>query len=86
MLSAVVVGSALLADRSSPLVISSLRLVTLWDLLSAGAPASFPRARVPRHAPLANRRFVLERLPYEPGERVFAKVMQRCTLPGHERC
>ncbi|MCB1802744.1 MAG: cyclic nucleotide-binding domain-containing protein, partial [Gammaproteobacteria bacterium] len=78
MLSAVVVGSALLADMIiTPLLISSLRLVTLWDLLS-------PRARqqiIPK-SPLFRgmrrwqiRRFVLSSTltDYQPGERVFAK-------------
>lgn len=77
LLSAVVVGSALLADLIiTPLVISSLRLVTLWDLLSTRARQQLmPQSPLFRGMrPWQIRKFVLSStlLEYQPGEKIFA--------------
>lgn len=76
LLSALVISSALLADLIiTPLTISSLRLVSLWDLLS-----SHVRQQVILRSPLFRgmrpwqiRRFVLSSmlLEFEPGEYVY---------------
>lgn len=76
LLSALVIGSALLADFViTPLIISSLRLVTLWDLLSSRL-----RQQVIPQSPLFRgmrawqiRKFVLSSnlLEFKPGDAVY---------------
>jgi CRP-like cAMP-binding protein len=76
MLSALVIASALLADFViTPLAISSLRLVNLWDLLSA----QFRQQVIPHSVlfrdmrPWQIRRFILSStlIDYRPGDTVF---------------
>ena len=76
ILSALVIATALLADFViTPLAISSLRLVTLWDLLSAHLQQQI----IPKSAlfqgmrPWQVRRFVLSSavLDFQPGDYVF---------------
>ena len=78
ILSALVIGTALVADFViTPLVISALRLVTLWDLLSAKVRQQV----IPQSAlfqgmrPWQIRRFVLSSalLEFGPGEYVFRR-------------
>lgn len=78
ILSALVIGTALVADFViTPLVISALRLVTLWDLLSAKVRQQV----IPKSAlfkgmrPWQIRRFVLSSalLEFGPGEYVFRR-------------
>ena len=76
ILSALVIATALLADFViTPLAISSLRLVTLWDLLSAHLQQQIiPKSPLFRGMrPWQIRRFVLSSavLEFRPGEYVF---------------
>jgi hypothetical protein len=76
LLSALVIASALIADFViTPLIISSLRLVTLWDLLSSRVRQQLiPRSPLFRDMrPWQIRRFVLSStlLEYKPGEYVY---------------
>jgi CRP-like cAMP-binding protein len=78
ILSALVIGTALLADFViTPLVISSLRLVTLWDLLSAQLRQQIiPKSPLFRGMrPWQVRRFVLSStvLQFKPGDYVFRR-------------
>ena len=76
MLSALVIVTALIADFViTPLLISSLRLVTLWDLLSSRVRQQvIPRSPLFRDMrPWQIRKFVLSStlLEFEPGEIVY---------------
>jgi CRP-like cAMP-binding protein len=78
ILSALVIGTALLADFViTPLVISALRLVTLWDLLSGTARQQvIPKSALFRGMrPWQIRRFVLSSalLEFGPGEYIFRR-------------
>ena len=78
VLSALVIGTALLADFViTPLAISSLRLVTLWDLLSSRLRQEIiPKSPLFRGMrPWQVRRFVLSSavLEFKPGEYVFRR-------------
>ncbi len=78
MLSALVISTALLADFViTPLAISSLRLVTLWDLLSNRVRNQvIPRSPLFRDMrPWQIRRFVLSStlLEFRPGEHVYRR-------------
>lgn len=78
MLSALVIGTALVADFViTPLAISSLRLVTLWDLMSLTLRHQIiPRSRLFQGMrPWQIRRFILSSmvLEFAPGETVFRR-------------
>ncbi|MCB1750230.1 MAG: MMPL family transporter [Gammaproteobacteria bacterium] len=78
MLSALVIGTALVADFViTPLAISSLRLVTLWDLMSSTLRHQIiPRSQLFQGMrPWQIRRFILSSmvLEFAPGELVFKK-------------
>lgn len=78
VLSAVVIGAALVADFViTPLAISALRLVTLWDLLAAPVRQQIiPKSPLFRGMrPWQIRRFILSStvLDYGPGEYVFRR-------------
>ena len=78
ILSAVVIGAAVVADFViTPLVISALRLVTLWDLLAAPVRQQIiPKSPLFRGMrPWQIRRFILSStvLDYGPGEYVFRR-------------